>query len=69
MASRYAVLMANEAPERTPLMKRMLAFMVLLVAVAIAAWIVIGIVKTILWIALAVVVAGAVLWALKTLVW
>jgi hypothetical protein len=61
--------MANEAPERTPLMKRMLAFMVLLVAIAIAAWIVIGIVKTILWIGLAVVVAGAVLWALKTLVW
>jgi len=43
--------------------------LVLVVAAALAIWVVIGIVKTILFVAVGLAVVVAVLWALKTIVW
>jgi len=45
------------------------AGLVLVVAAALAIWVVIGIVKTILFVAVGLAVVVAVLWALKTIVW
>jgi uncharacterized membrane protein len=54
---------------RPPVLRRMTAGLVLVVAAALAVWVVIGLIKTILWIAVAVVAVIAIGWALKTLVW
>jgi hypothetical protein len=50
-------------------MKRALAGLVLVGAVALGIYILIGIIKAVFWTAVALVVVVAVLWALKTLVW
>jgi hypothetical protein len=54
---------------KPPLLHRAGAGLILVVAAALAIWIVIGVIKTVFFVALAVVVVVAVLWALKTLVW
>jgi hypothetical protein len=54
---------------RPPILRRALAGLVLVGAVALGIYIVIGIVKAVFWTAVAIVVVVAVLWALKTLVW
>ena len=54
---------------RPPILRRAAAGLVLVAAAALAVWVVIGIIKTILWIVVAVVAVAAVGWALKTLVW
>jgi uncharacterized membrane protein len=56
-------------PERTPVLRKALAGLVLVAAVALGIWVVIGVVKAIFWTVLAVVVVVAILWALKTLFW
>jgi len=54
---------------RTPIVRKAAAGLVLVVAAALAIWVVIGIVKTILFVAVGLAVVVAVLWALKTIVW
>jgi hypothetical protein len=54
---------------RPPILKRALAGLVLVGAVALGIYILIGIIKAVFWTAVALVVVVAVLWALKTLVW
>jgi hypothetical protein len=54
---------------RPPIVKRALAGLVLVGAVALGIYILIGIIKAVFWTAIALVVVVAVLWALKTLVW
>jgi hypothetical protein len=54
---------------RPPVLRKAVAGLVLVAAVALAVHIVIGLVVTIFWIALVAAVAIAVLWALKTIVW
>ena len=54
---------------RPPILRRALAGIVLVGAVALGIYVVIGIVKAVFWTAIAIVVVVAVLWALKTLVW
>ncbi len=50
-------------------MRKALAGLVLVAAVAVGIWVIIGVVKAIFWTLIAVVVVVAVLWALKTLFW
>ncbi len=59
----------NIESERPSFLRRVLALVVLVAAVALALKVIIGFVMAIFWIVVAVVVVGAVLWALKTLVW
>jgi hypothetical protein len=54
---------------RTPIRQKLTAGLVLVVVAGLAVWIVIGVIKTIFFIALGLAVVVAVLWALKTLVW
>lgn len=54
---------------RPPIVKRAAAGLVLIGAAALAIWVVIGVIKTILFVAVAIAVVVAVLWALKTIVW
>jgi hypothetical protein len=54
---------------RPPILRRALAGLVLVGAVALGIWVVIGIVKAVFFTAVVIVVVVAVLWALKTLVW
>jgi uncharacterized membrane protein len=56
-------------PKRPTLMRRVLAALVLVAAVALALKIVIGLVMAVFWFAVAIAVVVAILWALKTLVW
>jgi hypothetical protein len=56
-----------ETPDKPSLVKRALAFLVLVAVVVLLAKIVIGFVMAIFWIVVAVAAAIAVLWALKTL--
>src|SRR5581483_10537554 len=67
--ARYASWMETEAPPRPSLVRRAVALLILVAAAALAVYIVIGIVKTILWIVVVLVAVSAVLWALKTIVW
>jgi hypothetical protein len=52
-----------------PILRKALAGVVLIVAVALALKLVIGFVIAIFWVVVAVALAVAVLWALKTLLW
>ena len=63
--------MPNEATQSraSGLLRRALALLVLIVAVAIWIHIVIGLVMTVVWIVVGLAVVAGVLWALKTLVW
>jgi hypothetical protein len=54
---------------RTPVLRKAGAGLVLVVAAAIALKLVIGFVIAIFWTVVIVAVVGAILWALKTLVW
>jgi hypothetical protein len=54
---------------RTPIRQKMTAGLILVIAAGLAVWLVIGVIKTIFFIALGIAVVVAVLWALKTLVW
>jgi uncharacterized membrane protein YgaE (UPF0421/DUF939 family) len=54
---------------RPPILKRVFAALVLIVAAVIALKLIIGFVMAIFWLVVVVAVAIAVLWALKTLVW
>jgi hypothetical protein len=56
-------------PDRTPILRRAVAGLVLVGAVAIGIYIIIGIVKAILWTVIGIAVVIAILWAIKTLVW
>jgi Flp pilus assembly protein TadB len=70
--ARYASHMRNELearPARPPILKRAVAGLILIAAAALAIHVVIGLVMTIFWVAVALVVAVAVIWALKTIVW
>jgi hypothetical protein len=50
-------------------LRKAAAGLVLVVAAALAIWVVIGVLKTILFVAVGIAVVVAVLWALKTIVW
>jgi hypothetical protein len=52
-----------------PVLRKALAGVVLIAAAALALKLVIGFVIAIFWVVVAVVLAAAVLWALKTLLW
>jgi len=56
-------------PARTPILRRALAGLVLLVVVALAVKLAIGFVMAIFWTVVVVAAVLAVLWALKTLFW
>jgi hypothetical protein len=53
----------------TPILRKAAAGLILVAAAALAIWVVIGVIKTILFIAVGIAVVVAVLWALKTIVW
>jgi hypothetical protein len=57
------------SPSRTPILRRALAGVVLIAAVALAVTILVHIVTAIFWTLVAVVAVIAVVWALKTLFW
>ncbi len=59
----------NIETERPSLLRRLVALVILVAAAALALKVIIGFVMAIFWIVVAVVVVGAVLWAVKTLVW
>lgn len=59
----------EEHPARPPILRRALAGLVLVAAVALGLYIVIGVIKAILWTVVVIAVALAVLWAIKTIVW
>jgi hypothetical protein len=67
--ARYAVGMETDAPQRPSILRRVLAVLVLVAAAALAIHLVIGLVMAVFWVAVVLVVAVAVLWALKTVVW
>jgi len=54
---------------RPPILRRALAGLILVAAVALGIWIVIGVIKAIIWTVVVIAVAIAVLWALKTILW
>jgi uncharacterized membrane protein len=69
---RYASRMRSDLEAnrgRPPVVKKAVAGLVLVGAAALAIWVVIGVIKTILFVAVAIAVVVAVLWALKTIVW
>jgi hypothetical protein len=59
-----------EAPRHhTPIVRRVFAGTVLIIAVALALKFIIGFIFAIFWVVVAVALVIAVLWALKTLLW
>lgn len=56
-------------PHHTPVLRKALAGVVLIVAVALALKLVIGFVVWLFGLVVIVAVVGAILWALKTLIW
>jgi hypothetical protein len=59
----------EDSAERTPIVRRLLAGIVLIVAVALAFKLLLGFVMAIFWTVVAVAVVVAIIWALKTLIW
>ena len=55
--------------ERTPIVRKAVAGLILIAAAALAIQLVVGLVKAVLFTVVIIAVAIAVLWALKTLVW
>jgi hypothetical protein len=53
----------------SPVLRKAAAGLILVVAAGLAIWVVIGVIKTILFVAVGIAVVVAVLWALKTIVW
>lgn len=69
--ARYAIGMRSEVEghrARPPVVRRVAAGLILVVVAALAIHVVIGVVMTVFWIALAVAAVVAVLWALNTIV-
>lgn len=56
-------------PSHTPILRRALAGVVVIIVAALAVKIVVGFVMAIFWTIVAVAAVVAVLWALKTLIW
>lgn len=56
-------------PSHTPILRRALAGLVLVVVAALAVKLVIGFVMAIFWTIVVIAAVLAVLWALKTLIW
>ena len=54
---------------KPPVLRRVTAGLVLVAAAALAVWVLVGVIKTILLFAVIVAAVAAVLWAVKTLVW
>ncbi len=54
---------------RTPVVKKALAGVVLIVVAALAVKVVIGLIMSVFWIVVGLAAVIAVLWALKTIVW
>jgi hypothetical protein len=54
---------------KPPILRRVGAGFVLVAAAALAVWLVIGVIKTIVFFALIVAAVVAIAWAVKTLVW
>ncbi len=54
---------------KPPVVRRVAAGLVLVAAAALAVWVLVGVIKTILLFVVIVAAVAAVLWALKTLVW
>lgn len=54
---------------KTPVLRRMTAGIVLVAAAALAVWLVIGVIKTIVFFVAIVAAVLAIAWAVKTLVW
>jgi hypothetical protein len=72
LAARYALSMQRELEtnqSRTPILRKAVAGVVLIVGVALALKIVVGFLLSIVWIVAGIAVVVAVLWALKTLLW
>jgi len=63
--------MRNELEERParPIMRRVTAGIVLVAAAALAVWLIIGVIKTIVFFVAIVAAVVAIAWAVKTLVW
>jgi uncharacterized membrane protein len=59
----------QESSARPPVLRRAVAGLVLIAAVALALKLVIGLVLTVFYVVVVAAVVLAVLWALKTLVW
>jgi hypothetical protein len=56
-------------PTRTPVLRKALAGVVLVIVAALAVKVVIGLIMGVFWIIIGVAAVVAVLWALKTIVW
>jgi hypothetical protein len=56
-------------PARPPILRRVFAGLVLIVAAALAIKIAVGLVMAVFWTVVGVAVVVAILWALKTLFW
>jgi hypothetical protein len=56
-------------PSRPPILRRVLAGLVLVAAVVLAIHVVIGLIMSVFWVILGIAVVVAVIWALKTIVW
>jgi len=56
-------------PERTPILKKAGAGLVLIVAAALAIHLVLSVAAAVFWTVITIAVVVAVLWALKTLIW
>ena len=72
LPERYASYMRTELearPSHTPVLRRALAGVVLIVVAALVVKLVIGFVMAIFWTIVIVAAVLAVLWALKTLIW
>jgi hypothetical protein len=72
LTTRYAVLMSNEVEvQRThsPVVRKAVAGVVLVVAVALAIKLVVGFLAAIFWAVVGVSLVVAILWALKTIFW
>jgi hypothetical protein len=72
IAARYAVVMSNELeaqPSKTPVVRKALAGVVLVIVAALAVKVIIGLILSVFWVIIGVAAVIAVIWALKTIVW
>ncbi|MGH2869503.1 MAG: hypothetical protein ACRDNK_18310 [Solirubrobacteraceae bacterium] len=56
----------DNRPERTPILRRAAAGLILVAVAALAVHFVIGLIMTVFWLVVAVAAVAAVIWALKT---
>jgi hypothetical protein len=56
-------------PDRSPVLKKAAAGLVLVAVAAVAIWVVIGVIKAVFVTVLVIAVVLAALWAVKTIVW